>query len=251
MELDVGKVISGIWRPALYYQDQTLQATEQNEFSLRSNEQALRLLIERLDELLLYTEPSTNGLNSYGHKPRELLILACTEVENQWKQALTTAGATPSHQGFTTNEYVKLLPKLKLAEFAITIRPYKDLGSIRPFATWHASSPTKSLPWYEAYNKTKHDRTEHFKDATLLNCLHAVTANVVLFSARFGPFFLLDGQGALSSLVNQLFRIELHDPDYKSFYVPNLKFPSNIRQDLMTFESKGYYEPWKSIPLAL
>lgn len=34
-----------------------------------------------LDSLFNYIEPSANNLSAYGHKIRELLILACTEVE--------------------------------------------------------------------------------------------------------------------------------------------------------------------------
>jgi hypothetical protein len=86
MRLEVGNVTAGVWRPGLFYQDETLQALGGSEVELRAAEQALRLLVERLDELLLYIEPSANGLASFSHKARELLILSCTEVENQLKQ---------------------------------------------------------------------------------------------------------------------------------------------------------------------
>jgi hypothetical protein len=207
--------------------------------------------VGRLDELLTYIEPSPNGLGSHSHKTRELLILACTEVENQWKRYLALASYVGGGRDFTTADYVRLAPKLYLKEFVIAVRPYDHLDPLQPFRDWDAAMPTRSIPWYDAYNKTKHDRANHFADATLAHCLSAVAANIVLFCSRWGPFFLLDGSGPLSSLVNQLFRIELSDPDVKSFYVQNLKFPPNIRQDLMLFDRREYVVPWNRTGLAI
>jgi len=98
-----------------------------------------------------------------------------------------------------------------------TLRPYEGIDQLTAFRGWDAARPTRSLPWYDADNKTKHDRTRHFEEAMLATCLSAVATHVVLFCARWGPFFLLDGQGPLSSLVNQLFKIELNDPNVTSF----------------------------------
>ena len=200
MQLEVGNVIAAVWRPGLYYQSETPQALGGSETDVRSTEQALRMLVERLDELLLYVEPSANGLASYSHKTRELLILACTEAENQMKRYLTLANC-PREGGLNTRDYVRLAPKLYLSEYVIALKPYQDVESLKPFRGWEAARPTQSLPWYDAYNKTKHDRTSHFSEATLANCLAAVAANVVLFCTRWSPFFLIDGSGPLSSLV--------------------------------------------------
>ncbi len=208
------------------------------------------MLVERLDELLLYIEPSANGLASYSHKTRELLILACTEVENQLNQYLRLAGYG-KEEDLTSNDYVKLEPRLYLREFVIALRPYEGIEPLAPFKGWEAARPTKSIPWYDAYNKTKHDRTAHFAAATLANCLAAVAANVALFCARCGPFFLLDGAGPLSSLVNQLLRIELHDPDVTSFYVPLLTLPPAYGQGFIYFDRRRLVAPWTALPLTV
>ena len=121
MQLEVGNVTAGVWRPGLYYQDQTLQALGGSEVELRSAEQALRLLVERLDELLLYIEPSVSGLASFSHKTRELLILSCTEVELQLKQYLRLA-AYDREEDLSMNDYVRLEPRLYLREFVLTLR---------------------------------------------------------------------------------------------------------------------------------
>ena len=207
----VGSAVRGVWRPGLYFLQEVLQGLGNSEAELRSSEQSLRLLVERLDELLLYIEPDAHGLKAYSHKTRELLILACTEVENSWKHYMRVAGASPLRgTDFTTRDYVRLLTPLYLAEFEITARPYSAIAELRPFAGWDANAPTRSLVWYDAYNKTKHDRTNYFSEATLAMCFSAIAANLAMFCVRFSPFPLLEGPGTLAPLINQLFRESLN-----------------------------------------
>jgi len=248
----VGSAVAGVWRPALYYQTEVLQALENSETDQRAAEQALRLLVERLDELLLYIEPDANGLKAYSHKTRELLILACTEAENTWRHYMRLAGVGPiTGSDFTTKDYVRLLPTLFLAEFEVSLRPYRGLGSFRPFLGWDSAAPTKSLPWYYAYNKTKHDRSAHFAEATLQHCLMAVAANLALFCMRFSPFPLFQSNGTLGPLINNLFSINLVDCDPATFYVPLVSLPTNIRQDLVCGQSRDWVKPWTTVPLKL
>jgi hypothetical protein len=248
----VGSAVAGVWRPALYYQPETLQALGNSEGEQRAAEQALRLLVERLDELLLYIEPDSNGLRAYSHKTRELLILACTEAENTWKHYMRLAGASPLGGGdFTTKDYVRLLGALFLSEFEISLKPYGSVPPIRPFLGWDPAAPTRSLPWYDAYNKTKHDRSTHFGESTLNNCLIAIAANVALFCVRFSPFPLFHTPGTLAPLINHLFGIELRDCDPATFYVPLLSLPSNTRLDLACWGSQEYVQPWTTIPFRI
>lgn len=247
--LDVGATVSAVWRPGLYFDDHFLQAIGNSEKEFSSAGQALRLLLERLDELLLYIEPSQGGLASYGHKSRELLILACTEVENQWRRLLTLANyrnAVGRH--LTTTDYVKLAPKLYLREFQFTLKPYDMPEPFCPFSNWDNANPTRSIQWYDAYNKTKHDREEQFSQASLTNCLFAVTANLALFCSRFGPFMLLNESGRLSSLVNQHFKIELTGCDVRDFYVPKIKVPENLR-GIRIFDAARNFDVWDTNPL--
>jgi hypothetical protein len=60
---------------------------------------------------LLYVEPTEELLNAFGHKTRQLLILACTEVETYWKYYLDKAGITPTGQGFRTKSRAPLYAK--------------------------------------------------------------------------------------------------------------------------------------------
>jgi hypothetical protein len=237
--VEVGHTVHGVWRPGLYFSEEVLQGLSATTFELRLAEQALLLLIQRLDELLHFVEPSAGTLKTHSHKARELLILACTEVENAWKGYLRITGATPQARGdFTTNEYVKLSGPLYLAEYQVSLPRYAVIPPIRPFQNWSVTNPTKSLPWYDAYNKTKHDRSSHFTEATLWRCLQAVAANLVLFSVRFGPFHLFHGAGTLAAFFNQLFTIELKDCSPSSFYAPKVALPVNQRTDLICFGSQ-------------
>jgi hypothetical protein len=61
---------------------------------------------------------------------------------------------------------------------------------LKPFEPWKSSrglsSPGRvSLPWYQAYNASKHDRHDEFKQANLENLVTAVAGLLVLISSQF------------------------------------------------------------------
>lgn len=238
MTSNVGESVEGVWRPALFYYEDTYKALNTSEPERRLSEQALRVLLEKLDDLFLYIEPDTISLDTYSHKIRELLILACTEVENFWSYFIKLSGTAPTGRNYTTQDYIKLKDKLFLPEFQFTLRSYVSLPAIRPFLTWNTTSPTASLPWYDAYNKTKHDRANHFSAATLSNALSAVVASLVLYIVRFSPYPLLEERGTLNSLVNQHFKFELVNADVKKSYVPLVDIPSHYRKDIFIYDSR-------------
>lgn len=214
----------------------------------RVAEQTLRMLIDKLDELLLYIEPSVNGLQAYSHKTRELLILACTEVENVWKRYMIIANYDPDST-LNTNHYVKLHSPLYLSNYEIRLKTYDNIEPIRPFDGWSSDQPTKSLLWYGAYNQTKHDRSRHFSKATLKNCIHAIAANIVLFCVSFGPNPLLNGKSTLSALINQLFNFQLIEPDPKSFYAPKIQLPNTYSKELVCGRGDNFMQSWILKPL--
>jgi len=251
MQLEPGEVIKGVWRPGLYFKNQRYQALSINDHIQRTAEQALRNLIEKLDEILLYIEPSSTGLQSYGHKSRELLILACTEVENIWAQYMRLANVLPTGSGFNTNDYVKLLAPLHLSEFKISCKLISNSYSIEPFSQWSTRRPSQSLPWYNAYNKTKHDRENYFSEATLSNCMQAIAAVVALFCVRHSPFPLVQGNSSLAGIFSQHFDISLTNPDYKSFYVPEFNVSTKLRSDLFCANMTDDVNPWNIKPLII
>ena len=96
-----------------------------------------------------------NFARGSGHN---VLLLAATEVEAHWKGILKANRAKCD----STKDYVKLLPAMKLDEYAIGVPFYPWLNPIRPFLGWTTDGSTKSLSWYDAYNAVKHDREAAF-----------------------------------------------------------------------------------------
>ena len=145
---------------------------------------ALKLLLAKMQDIFETVEPGPSNLQTYGHKIRELLLLAAMEVEASWAAVLKANGYVRDR--FTTNDYAKLLAPMRLDSFSLTLRSYPDFPGFTPFKDWDTAQPTKSLEWYDAYNKTKHDREQNLGVATLERAVHAVGAAVVMFYAQFG-----------------------------------------------------------------
>ncbi|WP_214073515.1 hypothetical protein [Mucilaginibacter sp. dw_454] len=254
LNLKIGNVVKSVWRPTLYHYEDTFQALDCNETDMRLAEQSLRLLIGKLDELFLYIEPDAACINTFSHKTRELLILACAEVENSWTAYMDLANATPvNRKSFTTKDYVKLCDKLHLRDYQFTLKSYKSLGPFRPFNNWQANNPSTSLDWYDAYNKTKHDRSKFFSTATLNHCISAVVATLVMHCVRFSPIPMFEDKNMFSALITQHFQGELIDTKPETFYLHEVKIPANTRKDLFLFNPReqGWTQPFKQEPLTL
>jgi hypothetical protein len=249
LDREVGHVVDGVWRPGLFWADQIFQSLRTDARERRAAEQTLHLLVESLNTLFLFIEPEGVGLETYGPKTRELLILACTEAEDGWTRFLHRAGRL-SGTRFTTNDYVALAGPLHLDEFEVGLIPYANVPAICPYIGWDPSRPTQSLPWYDAYNKTKHDRTANLAQATLQRCIEAVAANVVLYCVRFSPYALFQQTTPLASLVTHLFSIDLVGPKRTSFYAPLID-PSRRRPDLVCGESRETTSAWTVDPLVV
>jgi hypothetical protein len=248
----LGTVIDGVWRPGLTPPGQIMQALGTNRSEQRSAEQSLYLLVDELNDLFLYVEPRNAGTDAYSAKTRQLLILACTEVEDGWARYLRKAEVQPNgSRGYSTNDYVRLLDSLKLAEYQIGLVPYAGAAKVRPFAGWSATQPTQSLAWYDAYNKAKHDRSTNLPLATVTRCIEAVAAAVVMFSVRFSPFALYNETTPIASLVNHLFSLELVGADPTSFYVPPIDLPSTLSENLVSWDSGRTTPPWARTALTV
>ncbi|MBD2181874.1 hypothetical protein H6S82_00200 [Planktothrix sp. FACHB-1355] len=189
----------------------------------------IELLIRKMQELFLTVEPCRKNLFSFGHKIRELLLLACMEVETSWVGILKEHEYTKNR--YKTNDYVKLLEPMCLANYELALRWYPNFPSFKPFSCWNVNRPTKSLYWYDAYNATKHDREAHLNRATLLNAVHAVGAVVVMFSAQYG----IEQNESLFNIINSAFVIDFeYCPE--RFYIPFRR--ENVSSSLEFSEAK-------------
>ena len=237
---DVGHIISHVWRPGLclYIQD----ALEINQGEKSRAKRELKILIEKLHEVLMYIEPDINCLQTFGHKIRELLILACTECENSWTSYIRHSGNT--NERLSTNDYVKLNNKLFLSEYRVVFTSHPITINLQPFVAWDIQNPTSSLIWYDGYNKTKHNKDNFFNLATLENCLNAIAANIIMFCVRYSPCELIESNDICSNLINEYFSIELSNPDLTSFYIPYIKRVEMASGAFSASPASTYEQKW-------
>lgn len=144
----------------------------------------LNVLTRQLGEICQTVHPANNTLETYGHAIRNLLILACTEVEAHWRGILIANGA--KKKCYNTATYFQLLSVLRLNEYGLGFTYYPWLDTRRPFHGWNLITPTESLSWYAAYNAVKHDREGSFHRATLGHAFDAVGACAILMLAQYG-----------------------------------------------------------------
>jgi hypothetical protein len=212
-----------IWRP--YWPGPIYRSVSQVRDGEKITESmvALRILFNKLEELFETIEPGQDNLLAYGHKTREVLLLACMEVESSWTAVLKENGY-PQRPTWNTNDYVKLFRPMFLDGYKVSLRSYPHFPSFSPFEKWTVADPTHSLAWYDAYNKTKHNREDNLKLATLENAVQAVGAAVVMFYAQFGIGFGTGFMDKISPVIQSIFTIL---PDFKKyekmFYISPVK----------------------------
>lgn len=189
----------------------------------------LRMLLRKLDELFETIEPAAPNISTYGHRIRDVLLLACMEVESSWTAVLKENGYTTSSGMFNTNDYVKLSQAMMLDGYELSLQSYACYLAFTPFANWDPARPTQSLGWYDSYNKTKHDREGNLQYATLENAVSAVGAAVVMFHAQFGVSFGTGSMDQRNPIIRNTFRLttvglERHERD---FYIPLFAIQNN------------------------
>lgn len=142
-------------------------------------------LTRSLDRIFQYVHPDVSNYEVYSHEIRNLLILACTEVESHWRGVMVANGCKQSK--FSTKDYVKLCNAMKLPDYAISFEKYPWLPDSRPFVSWGITAKSsQDIPWYSAYNDVKHDREAQFSKSTLSIVMDAVSACMIMLCAQFG-----------------------------------------------------------------
>jgi hypothetical protein len=150
--------------------------------SLRGQLVTLMQMAERICGMVHHCQAT---MSTYGHDIRNLLILACTEVEAHWRSVLAANGETKSR--LKTTDYVKLTEPMRLAEYEVVLQHFPWLTPFKPFENWRVGGrSTADLQWYADYNAVKHDREGRFAQATLGNALNAICACAIMLHAQFG-----------------------------------------------------------------
>lgn len=210
-----GHYYKRMWRPPGYISRDLLVP---NLKVLTQSAITIDVLIKKLQELFFTVEPATQNLTTFGHKMREILLLACMEVETSWAGILKEHGYVQAR--YTTNDYVKLLEPMCLSDYEVRLRWYPDFPSLRPFSNWQISKPTQSLSWFAAYNAIKHDRENNLCQATLCNVVESVGAAVVMFCAQFG---IPEGE-RITEAIQSMFDVYLVDSSPERSYIPLNKY---------------------------
>lgn len=162
--------------------DRPMLATPRRSAEVTSSIAAAQLIFDDLDEVLAAIEPLHAQLGVYGHKPRQLLLLACMEVDSALKSVAVANGSTVKSPNFP--DHARLAGPMRLGDWQVRLVRSTEGLTFAPFSGWNPQTPR--LAWYTAYNNTKHGREDHLDEARLEHVLNAVAAAYVLLIAQFG-----------------------------------------------------------------
>lgn len=148
---------------------------------------AFDLIQSDLQDLFQYIEPSPESSKTYSYKIHGLLMRTCIEVEANFKAILSENKYTPKlvngKPKLDMSIYQKVNTTHHLSSYEVLLPIWNGPRKIwKPFDAWNSGG---SLPWYQAYNASKHDRQEEFKKANLEHLVDAVAGLLVLLSSQF------------------------------------------------------------------
>jgi hypothetical protein len=143
---------------------------------------AFSLLLKDMQTLFDYIEPADKNLCCYSYRVHELLLRACIEVEANCKAVMVENGYTKSGE-MNMKDYKKINVSHRLSSYEVKMPFWQGACNVRrPFSKWAAGD---GLPWYQAYNATKHDRHESFDFATFEHMIDAMSGLIILLSSQF------------------------------------------------------------------
>jgi hypothetical protein len=109
------------------------------------------------------------------------------EIEANFKAILrentNRKGLFRKEEEWNINDYVKINITHHLDNYCVEFPIWRGRNNkYKPFECWGQNKP---LPWYQAYNKVKHDRDEKFELANFENLITAFAGLFVLLSSQF------------------------------------------------------------------
>lgn len=144
-----------------------------------------------LIKLFEFIEPSDVNLKTYSFRIHELLMRTCIEIEANFKAIFkeniysptNSEGKNRTEKDWNINDYKKINVTHRLSDYTAELPIWKgEKKRWQPFDEWIKG---KSLIWYQAYNKSKHDRLHSFEEANLENLLSAFSGLFILLSSQF------------------------------------------------------------------
>jgi len=141
------------------------------------------LIIQKdLIHLFEYIEPADCNLSTYSIRINELLVRACIEFEANCVAILSENGYSKKGN-WNISDFKKVNASHLLSDYLIKLPVWTgNKNIIKPFEDWNSGD---SLSWYQAYNKTKHQRYTNFDKAKFEHVINAVCALNIIISAQF------------------------------------------------------------------
>ncbi|RZJ45875.1 MAG: hypothetical protein EON87_06430 [Brevundimonas sp.] len=154
---------------------------------------AYLLIQEDLKLLFEYVEPSDEARATYSYRIHALFMRTCIEIEANFKAILAenTFSLPSNRTRQDMRDYRKVDATHHLSSYEVMLPIWNGTPPVlRPFIPWLASRGVACpegapLPWYQAYNASKHDRQDQFRKANLENLLDAVAALLILLASQF------------------------------------------------------------------
>lgn len=135
-----------------------------------------------LAHILEYVQADNRNGSVFGYRIHELLMRTCVECEANFKAILQENSFTKSGR-WTMREYSRVDHSHRLSDYQVFLPSWRGtMGEFCPFGAWKEGKP---LPWYEAYNGSKHDRHESLSSANLQMLIQAVGGLLVLLISQF------------------------------------------------------------------
>lgn len=152
----------------------------------------LQLIIDDLKSIFEYVEPSDEGSSAFSYRIHALLMRTCIEIEANFRAILDANDfQLKAGNNLTIRDFRRIDVTHHLSSYEAVLPLWNGVPpTIRPFEPWrsHRGLAVKNgitLPWYQAYNASKHNRQQAFKQANLWTLIQAVSGLLIVVSSQF------------------------------------------------------------------
>ncbi|MCF8448178.1 MAG: hypothetical protein K9H61_14400 [Bacteroidia bacterium] len=138
-------------------------------------------------QLLNYVSPHDENQKVFSIKIYELILRSGTEFENYCKLYNGDSKFIKKKQ-LSATEYKEIVKEFVPINVSVGLLFWNPtLKTIQPFNEWISSE--SKLPWFDAYNNVKHNRSDLFTTANFENLVHSVSGLFLLAYKLFGRSF--------------------------------------------------------------
>ena len=176
---------------------------------------ALQLIQNDLQSIFEFVEPSNEGKSAYSYRIHALFMRTCIEIEANFKAIFDENTFTPpKNRSLNMMDYRKIDASHHLSSYRVMLPIWNGTSPIwTPFEAWRArrgqsNQGVATIAWYKAYNASKHDRHEAFKQANFENLVNAVAGLLVVVTSQFKRVAFSAGSRGISLGKNDYFAME-------------------------------------------